>query len=276
MLVSASVSTPRPPTTERVVALNRGPWLTLAARAAGAPRRGRRDSPRRPPVHGLRVGARSGRDQRARQRRVVLDEGGVRRSRPASASCSTRSTKRRGAGCHPRALEGRHPRSRRLRPRAERRGDARHRGRRRAEAPSRCGRRRAGGRRARGVRARHRLHPGLAEHPVPAAPQDRLRRTRPLQAGRHGVRERAARGDRRVAARARRVRRARRLTRRCRDVRRRRRRRSGAAAVDRLDAGSRAARARRGARGSAPRSASRSSAPPRSLRRRARIPRAGG
>src|ERR1044072_5436092 len=27
VLVSASVSTPRPPTTERVVALNRGPWL---------------------------------------------------------------------------------------------------------------------------------------------------------------------------------------------------------------------------------------------------------
>jgi glyoxylase-like metal-dependent hydrolase (beta-lactamase superfamily II)/rhodanese-related sulfurtransferase len=31
VLVSASVSTPRPPTTERVVALNRGPWLTLPA-----------------------------------------------------------------------------------------------------------------------------------------------------------------------------------------------------------------------------------------------------
>ena len=29
----ASVSTPRPPTTERVVALNRGPWLGAAARA---------------------------------------------------------------------------------------------------------------------------------------------------------------------------------------------------------------------------------------------------
>jgi hydroxyacylglutathione hydrolase len=29
VLVSASVSTPRPPTTERVVALNRGPWLAL-------------------------------------------------------------------------------------------------------------------------------------------------------------------------------------------------------------------------------------------------------
>jgi glyoxylase-like metal-dependent hydrolase (beta-lactamase superfamily II)/rhodanese-related sulfurtransferase len=29
VLVSASVSTPRPPTTEHVVALNRGPWLTL-------------------------------------------------------------------------------------------------------------------------------------------------------------------------------------------------------------------------------------------------------
>jgi glyoxylase-like metal-dependent hydrolase (beta-lactamase superfamily II)/rhodanese-related sulfurtransferase len=29
VLVSASVSTPRPPTTERVVALNRGPWVTL-------------------------------------------------------------------------------------------------------------------------------------------------------------------------------------------------------------------------------------------------------
>ena len=29
VLVSASVSTPRPPTTERVVTLNRGPWLTL-------------------------------------------------------------------------------------------------------------------------------------------------------------------------------------------------------------------------------------------------------
>jgi glyoxylase-like metal-dependent hydrolase (beta-lactamase superfamily II)/rhodanese-related sulfurtransferase len=29
VLVSASVSTPRPPTTERVVRLNRGPWLTL-------------------------------------------------------------------------------------------------------------------------------------------------------------------------------------------------------------------------------------------------------
>ena len=31
VLVSASVSTPRPPTTERVVALNRGPWLALPA-----------------------------------------------------------------------------------------------------------------------------------------------------------------------------------------------------------------------------------------------------
>ena len=31
VLVSASVSTPRPPTTERVVALNRGPWVTLPA-----------------------------------------------------------------------------------------------------------------------------------------------------------------------------------------------------------------------------------------------------
>jgi hydroxyacylglutathione hydrolase len=29
VLVSASVSTPRPPTTERVVTLNRGPWVTL-------------------------------------------------------------------------------------------------------------------------------------------------------------------------------------------------------------------------------------------------------
>ena len=29
VLVSASVSTPRPPTTERVVTLNRGPWLAL-------------------------------------------------------------------------------------------------------------------------------------------------------------------------------------------------------------------------------------------------------
>jgi len=29
VLVSASVSTPRPPTTERVVTINRGPWLTL-------------------------------------------------------------------------------------------------------------------------------------------------------------------------------------------------------------------------------------------------------
>jgi glyoxylase-like metal-dependent hydrolase (beta-lactamase superfamily II)/rhodanese-related sulfurtransferase len=29
VLVSASVSTPRPPTTERVVSLNRGPWVTL-------------------------------------------------------------------------------------------------------------------------------------------------------------------------------------------------------------------------------------------------------
>src|SRR5439155_11423270 len=31
VLVSASVSTPRPPTTERVVGLNRGPWLALPA-----------------------------------------------------------------------------------------------------------------------------------------------------------------------------------------------------------------------------------------------------
>ena len=31
VLVSASVSTPRPPTTERVVALNRGPWVALPA-----------------------------------------------------------------------------------------------------------------------------------------------------------------------------------------------------------------------------------------------------
>jgi glyoxylase-like metal-dependent hydrolase (beta-lactamase superfamily II)/rhodanese-related sulfurtransferase len=31
VLVSASVSTPRPPTTERVVTLNRGPWVTLPA-----------------------------------------------------------------------------------------------------------------------------------------------------------------------------------------------------------------------------------------------------
>ncbi len=29
VLVSSSVSAPRPPTTERVVALNRGPWLAL-------------------------------------------------------------------------------------------------------------------------------------------------------------------------------------------------------------------------------------------------------
>src|SRR6185312_13573342 len=29
VLASASISTPRPPTTERVVALNRGPWLPL-------------------------------------------------------------------------------------------------------------------------------------------------------------------------------------------------------------------------------------------------------
>ena len=34
VLVSASVSTPRPPTTERVVALNRGPWLPLPEQPA--------------------------------------------------------------------------------------------------------------------------------------------------------------------------------------------------------------------------------------------------
>ena len=67
-----------------------------AARAAGARRRGRRNSPRRPSVHGLRRRARSGRDQRARQRRVVRDESGVRARSPASGSCSTheRATRR--------------------------------------------------------------------------------------------------------------------------------------------------------------------------------------
>ncbi len=39
VLVSASVSTPRPPTTERVVALNRGPWVTLPPEPEEAVRR---------------------------------------------------------------------------------------------------------------------------------------------------------------------------------------------------------------------------------------------
>jgi hydroxyacylglutathione hydrolase len=40
VLVSASVSTPRPPTTERVVALNRGPWVGLPAEPPELPEAG--------------------------------------------------------------------------------------------------------------------------------------------------------------------------------------------------------------------------------------------
>ena len=42
-------------------------------------------------------------------------------------------------------------------------------------------------------RARRRLHPGLAQHPVPADPQARLRRTRRDRPVVHGLRERPAR-----------------------------------------------------------------------------------
>ena len=61
--------------------------------------------------------------------------------------------------------------------------------------------------------------PGLTERPVPAAAEARLRRARPLTPRRHGLRERPARGDRRVAAPARGVRRARRRRRRHRRLR---------------------------------------------------------
>ena len=54
VMVAASVSTPRPPTTERVVGLNRGPWVAAAGRADASRRCRRRDSARRAPVRRLR------------------------------------------------------------------------------------------------------------------------------------------------------------------------------------------------------------------------------
>ena len=82
--------------------------------------------------------------------------------------------------------------------------------RRRSTSPSSSGcssRGRPARRRARDDRARRRLHPRLAQHPVPPPPQALLRLARAREAGRDRVRERRPRGDRRVAAAARGLRR---------------------------------------------------------------------
>ena len=68
-----------------------------------------------------------------------------------------------------------------------------------------------------------RLPPGLDEHPVPAAAQDRRRRAAARPSGRDRLRKRSSRGDRGVAVAARRIRRARRHRRGRRGLCRRRR-----------------------------------------------------
>ena len=97
------------------------------------------------------------------------------------------------------ALGGRAARPGGLRPAGRHDRDARDRRRRRAEAAARRGRR-AADRRPRGERARRRLHPGLAEHPLPAAAPRRLGEPRRDAAGGHDLRGGPARRDRRVAA----------------------------------------------------------------------------
>ena len=91
--MSASVSTPRPPTTERVVALNRGPWLALPRRAGRARRPGRGDGARRPPVRTTTPpGTSRARSACPVDGGVVRDEGRVRARCPASGSCCTRAS----------------------------------------------------------------------------------------------------------------------------------------------------------------------------------------
>ncbi len=200
VLVSASVSTPRPPTTERVVALNRGPWVTLPpepeevsdpgdatvldARPFTEYVAGHVPGAISVPITGESFSTKAGFVVEAGERLIIHARTKDEAMKAARALWKVGLLEIAGY-----VLD------------AESRRDARYRRRGRVEAPARHGRGRAGGRRARGVRARHRLHPGLAKHPLPAAAQDRLRRARPLQAGRDGVRERAARRDRRLAAR---------------------------------------------------------------------------
>ena len=93
VLVSASVSTPRPPTTERVVALNRGPWVARAGRSEELA------DPGDATVLDVRPFADHAAGHVPGSISVPVYGGVVRRRRPAScsfpasASCCTRATR---------------------------------------------------------------------------------------------------------------------------------------------------------------------------------------
>ncbi len=218
IIASASLKTPRPPTTERVVELNRGPWVglppepeeladpgdatVLDVRPFAAHAEGHVPGAISVPVDGSSFATKAG-FVLLPDERVVLHA----------------LEPRRGAARGVLALAHRPARPGGLRARARDAGVAADDRRAGAEAAARH--RPAGGRRARGRRARRRLHPRLAQHPLPAAAQGRLRLARPVEARGDGLRERPARRGRRVAAAARRLRRARRRDRRSRQLRRR-------------------------------------------------------
>ena len=221
VLVSASVSTPRPPTTERVVALNRGPWVAWPGALQELQEEGDATVLDVRPFHDYSAGHIPGAIS------VPVDGGSF-----GTKSGFVLMTDERivlHARTEAEALDAAHKlwavgileiAGYLIAPgRAEDAPDAR---RGRAAGTARIARP-ATGRRARDDRARQRLHPGLDERAVPAAAQDRLRRARPLEAGRHRLRERPARRDRRVAAAARGLRRERGRRRRHRRLRRHRR-----------------------------------------------------
>ena len=202
VLVSASVSTPRPPTTERVVALNRGPWLARPDDPSELDDPGDATVLDVRPFHEHAAGhvpARSAcRSTEARSGR-----------RPASCSIAGERVV-----LHARSQDEAHEAARRLWAVGilEIAGYVA-----RSRTPTRRSRRStwtswSAARRSPEVQVvdvreaaerDERLHPRLDEHPVPAAAQGRLRRAASAtEAGRHGLRERPARGDRRVAARS--------------------------------------------------------------------------
>ena len=93
--VGARVTAPRPPTTERVVALNRGPWVGAPGAARRARRPGRRRRARRAAGAGLRRRPLPGRAQRPGRRRLVRRRRQRSSSTRTSRSCCTPRRRRR-------------------------------------------------------------------------------------------------------------------------------------------------------------------------------------
>ena len=127
VLVSASVSTPRPPTTEHVVALNRGPWVPEPEEPTELSDRGEATVLDVRPFTDYTEGHVPGSISVPVSGGVVRDEGRLR-ARARRTGRAARAHAGRGARGGPRALGGRYPRPGGLRRPPARDGAARDRG----------------------------------------------------------------------------------------------------------------------------------------------------